>query len=354
MDLVNKLAIERSWKWLFAFFVFLSFISFPVYAAKKKRLKLTPAGQKVLEDKLAAYPAFDLAKYTKEADQQYPLLKEGTKVNISYRSNRVSGGFYGFTGKYVTIGNKRISRIDLTQKQLSQFIPEVNAKMRQMYVKRQKGGYNAKKLLAQQKLIAPLAKQYPAVSKKSFARVFKKLKDRKLAEQCVEEILKQYHTSLPIPPGVSKKQFMRKILSDFLEKREDIILEGVYVVSLVERKRKEDALRKIEEMRLQKQAERIIYPRAATPVFSPDGGGYDSNKTVTITSSTEGVEIRYTLNNKMPTEKSPLYKETLKLKMKQRLKAVAFHPEYNDSDCAYMATWDTPPATATDDLGGWE
>ena len=129
-------------------------------------------------------------------------------------------------------------------------------------------------------------------------------------------------------------------MNNFLDKHDDIVLDGVFVIS-AERKHKEEMLKKLEdEARVKRAIERVAYPRTATPVFTPDGGEYDPTKTVTITSTTEGAEIHYTVNGKIPTKSSPIYKNPIKLTINQRLRAIAFHPEYNDSDCASMARWD--------------
>lgn len=337
---MDILQIFNKTKLIFFIFYASCLLLSSLFANGKNDIQLSPSGQKIIDEKLSSYPAFEIKKFTEEAKEKYPLLKKGDETTLSYRNKQAKGKFYELTDKYVRIGTRKVYVIDLTQEQLAQFNPEINAKMRQLYVDRQKSGYNAKRMLFEQELIKPIIQQYPPVAKATFARVFKKLEDRKIAEKYTDEILEFYDSSLPIPEDVSKKQFLRKILSDFLNKHPDIVLDGVYVISVAEKKKKDEELRKIEEALQKKLAERITYPRVATPVFSPDGGEYNSNNAVAITCPTQGAEIRYTVNNETPTEKSPLYKEPINLKMNQRLKAVAFHPEYNDSDCAYMATWD--------------
>ena len=315
--------------------LFLSFVS-----AAKKQIQLAPSGQKIMEEKLTSYPSFDLKKITKEAKDKYPITQEGTKVTLSYRRNQVTGKFYGTTTKSIKIGTKKVPKMDLTQGQLAKFDSEVNEKMRQLYVKRQRAGYNAERMLFEQGLIAPLVKQYPPVSKITFARVFRKMKDRTAAAKYTDEVLDQYDKSLPLPENVSKKQFLKKTLNDFLAKHNDLALDGYYVISAVEQKHKEEVRKKIEAVRQKKLAERIAYPRVSTPTFTPDGGAYDPENQVSITCPTKDAVIRYTINNETPTESSAIYTKPIKLKMNQRLKAIAFHPEYNDSDCAYMASWD--------------
>lgn len=305
----------------------------------KKTIPLAPKGQKILEEKLTSYPSFDVKNAMEEAKKKYPLLKKGSKVTVSYRRNRASGKFYGTDSKFVKIGSRKVPKMDLTQEQLAKFDEEVNAKMRQIYVGRLRSGYNSRKMLFEQEKIAPLAHQYPPLSSTTFAKVFRKIKPADKAKKYNDEIMQQYNDSLPIPEDMSKRQFLRKTLSDFLDKHSDLVLDGYYVISLVEKKKKEEAIRKAEEARQKKLAERIAYPRVATPTFSPDGGDYKAGNKVTISCPTEGVEIRYSLDNSIPTEASPLYKEPLSVKMNQKLQAVAFHPEYNDSDVGIMTSW---------------
>lgn len=317
------------------------FFSFNSFAGtmNKKNIPLAPKGQEILEEKLTSYPSFDLKKASKEAKEKYPMTKEGTKVTLSYRRNQVSGSFRGTTSKSVKIGTKKVPKMDLTQWQLAKFDKQTNTKIRQMHVDRLRSGYNAKKMLFEQELIAPLVKQYPPISPTTFVKVFRKIKPPEQAKKYNKEILKQYNDSLPKPEGMSKKQFLRKTLKDFLAKHSDLVLDGYYVISVAEKKKKEEVMRLAEEARLKKLAERITYPRAATPIFTPDGGDYKASNKVTITTPTEGAEIRYTLDNSTPTETSPLYKAPLSVKMSQKLKAVAFHPEFNDSDVGIIAPW---------------
>lgn len=303
-------------------------------------IPLSPKGKKILQEKLAAYPSFDLQKAQKEADEKYPLVKEGAKVTVTYRRNRVTGKFYGIKPKFIQIGSKRVPKMDLSQQQLAKFDKEANDEIKQIYIKRSRAKYDSEKLVYEKELIAPLLKQYPPVSNKVFAKVLQKIKPIEKAREYNEEIMKMYDDSLPIPEDISKKQFLRKTLKNFLDKHKDLVLEGYYIISLAEKKKKEEELRQAEEARQKKLADRIAYPRAATPVFSPDGGEYDKNNKVEITCPTEDVEIRYTLDGSIPTEKSLLYKEPINMKMNQKITAVAFHPEFNDSDVAIMAPWD--------------
>ena len=324
----------------FLLFVLLFFCSITLISSSiTAKNHLSPAGMKLIDEKIASYPPFDLKKIEKDAEKRYPLIKEGETTTLSDRKQTAKGKFYGINSKYVRIGTKEIARFDLNQEQLSRFIPALNADMRRKYIKKQKSIYRSEKRCFEDSVIAPLLKKYPAVSKKMFSKVFSKLKDKKLAEKYIEDLINFYDESLPIPDDVSKKQFVRNVFHKFIENNDNLVLDGFYVISAKEKKRLDDIIRKRQELKEKKLAERIAYPCVATPVFSPDGGIYDPAKKVTIIDSTPNSEIHYTLNNEIPTEESPVYTSPISMKMNQRLKAVAFHKEFNDSDVACMSQW---------------
>jgi hypothetical protein len=317
--------------------VFYSIVN--IQAAQTSNPRLSPSGMKLINAKIAAYPVFDFKAVDEAAKKRYPLIKEGEETTLRSRNQSVKGKFYGINPKYIKIGTKRVARFDLTREQLSKFIPELNAEMRRKYKKVEKNKYKTKKRLFEKDLIEPLLKQYPLIPRKTFSTVFRKLKDRKLAEKYIDDLLDFYDKSLPIPDNISKKQFARKIFYDFVEQNKDITLDGAYVITVAEKKRKEEIARKRQEAKEKKLEERIAYPTASTPIFTPDGGAYDLNKTITITSPNPYAVIHYTLNNETPTEESPIYKKPLLVKINQPLKAIALHPEYNDSDIACMDSW---------------
>lgn len=74
---------------------------------------------------------------------------------------------------------------------------------------------------------------------------------------------------------------------------------------------------------------RVEYPQIASsvlpmPVISKDRDRFDGPMTITITSETPNVEIRYTLDGSTPTETSPLYKKPFVIKNSMYVKAKAF------------------------------
>jgi hypothetical protein len=71
-----------------------------------------------------------------------------------------------------------------------------------------------------------------------------------------------------------------------------------------------------------------------TPVFSPPSGAYTGEISVTIICATDNALIRYTTDGSEPTEKSPLYKEPIKIYKTTIIKAKAFK---QDGVSSYIA-----------------
>lgn len=74
------------------------------------------------------------------------------------------------------------------------------------------------------------------------------------------------------------------------------------------------------------------YGDAATPTIDPAGGAYESSVTVTLSSTTPGVTIRYTLDGATPGASSPVYTTPLVVEASATLKAKASHADYNTSE----------------------
>lgn len=94
----------------------------------------------------------------------------------------------------------------------------------------------------------------------------------------------------------------------------------------------------------------------ATPVLSPGGGTYTTAQNVTITCSTAGSTIRYTLNGSEPTASSAAYTGAIAISSTTTVKAKAFLSGMNDSQTA-AATYtinksDTTAAPAFSPAGG--
>lgn len=76
----------------------------------------------------------------------------------------------------------------------------------------------------------------------------------------------------------------------------------------------------------------------ATPVISPSGGTYTTAQSITITSSTAGCTIRYTLDGSEPTTSSAIYNGVISITSTTTVKAKAFLSGMNDSQTA-VATY---------------
>ncbi|HEX7302279.1 chitobiase/beta-hexosaminidase C-terminal domain-containing protein [Lentzea sp.] len=61
----------------------------------------------------------------------------------------------------------------------------------------------------------------------------------------------------------------------------------------------------------------------ATPTFNPPGGAYSSGQTVTISTSTSGATIRYTVDGSTPTTSSPVYSGPISVPSSRTVNAIA-------------------------------
>jgi hypothetical protein len=72
-------------------------------------------------------------------------------------------------------------------------------------------------------------------------------------------------------------------------------------------------------------------PAVVAPTFSPAGGTYRRAQTVTITTSTAGATIRYTLDGSTPTETNGTVGTSVKISNSETLKAIAYESGRTDS-----------------------
>jgi hypothetical protein len=68
----------------------------------------------------------------------------------------------------------------------------------------------------------------------------------------------------------------------------------------------------------------LLHAPPASPAITPGGGFYVSSVKVSLSSTTPGVDVRYTLDGSLPTAASPLYKSSLTLTGSAVVKARAF------------------------------
>jgi hypothetical protein len=84
----------------------------------------------------------------------------------------------------------------------------------------------------------------------------------------------------------------------------------------------------------------INYSQVATPAFSPAGGTYDADQSVTISSSTAGAAIHYTTDGTNPTTSSPVYSTAISVAgdgTTMTIKALAVKTGMTDSTIASAA-----------------
>jgi hypothetical protein len=75
-------------------------------------------------------------------------------------------------------------------------------------------------------------------------------------------------------------------------------------------------------------------PPAATPACSPDPATFSSPQSVTLTDSTPGATIYYTLDGTNPTPNSPAYSTPLPIVMTTQIRAYALANGHDPSDVA--------------------
>jgi uncharacterized repeat protein (TIGR03803 family) len=89
-------------------------------------------------------------------------------------------------------------------------------------------------------------------------------------------------------------------------------------------------------------------PQVAAPTFSPGGGFYNSAQTVTITTTTSGATIRYTMDGSTPTETiGAVYSSPVNIGATTVLKAIAYGSGFSDSPVTgglYTISWPAPPS----------
>lgn len=75
-------------------------------------------------------------------------------------------------------------------------------------------------------------------------------------------------------------------------------------------------------------------PGAGTPTFAPVGGAYMSPQSVSLSTTTPGAEIRYTVTGQTPTAASPLYVGPIAVSESMIVRAIAVAPGFTSSPIA--------------------
>jgi N-acetylneuraminic acid mutarotase len=91
----------------------------------------------------------------------------------------------------------------------------------------------------------------------------------------------------------------------------------------------------------------INLPPAAAPVFAPAAGTYTTIQTVSITDTTPGATIYYTLDGSTPTTASAIYSTALTISQTMTLKAIAAAAGYSNSAVASVTYIINLPPAAT-------
>jgi hypothetical protein len=92
--------------------------------------------------------------------------------------------------------------------------------------------------------------------------------------------------------------------------------------------------------------------KVSTPIITPDPGSYADAVQVSISTSTPGADIHYSLDGSDPTAASTRYTESFEIKTTAFVKAIACLEEYEDSDIAVAAyTIDSSSSSSSSDSG---
>jgi len=83
--------------------------------------------------------------------------------------------------------------------------------------------------------------------------------------------------------------------------------------------------------------------KVSDPVFSPEGGHFTQNQLVTITCASEGAEIYYTLDRRIPTVYEELYTSPLNVALGTIVKAIAVKAGMSNSKVTSANYLKTPP-----------
>ena len=88
----------------------------------------------------AKFPISEREKQIEAAAKRYPLYKKGDEVDIQVRPTgkmaRVQGKYNGFNRKgQLLIGSYEVPKVDMTEKVMMNFDPELNRKKREIFVK---------------------------------------------------------------------------------------------------------------------------------------------------------------------------------------------------------------------------
>jgi hypothetical protein len=323
-------------KIFFLIFIFIFLVSARISAQTIK--PLSPKGNKVLSEKIQSYPLFDAKQTEEKAKEIYKIVKRGDEVTLRYRNKVQTGAFMELTGRFVQIGSKRISQADLSPEQLAQFYPQKTKDLRAAYLKRQKISYEKQKVAFFKKLRAQLFEQYPAIDMELMDFLFHKFKNPETRFEIINKFIALYDSSLPLKGN--KKTFVLNLIKKFVNDTPSLTIDTKGFIrekaTLVQENKD---IKTSREMAQRRKEQRYMSPKTATPFFEPAGGAFAPDKPVKIFCATPRSSIYYTTDNSEPNEKSIPYSKPIKMNSPVTIKAVALHPDYNDSNKIELPMW---------------
>jgi hypothetical protein len=298
---------------------------------------ISAKGKAIYETKKQSYPDFENGKYDKEAEERYPLVKIGDQITINTKRNSYTGKFGGMKGSLIIVGDKTLPTIDISEEELLRYSADKNQKARNAYVKKFSDEYNSKKLEFIDNLKEEIFFQYPALDEKKLLSLFHKIGDKEKRKTYIDAYRNSYEEALPITESLAETE--KNLLTKFTEKFQELCISEGYFWLKEEKKITDKKYSEASKRKFQRLQERTLSPKTCSPSFEPDGGIFESGKEVKIICSSENAIIYYTLDGSEPNELSTKYEAPIILDKPLEIKAIAHHPEFNDSDISISAPW---------------
>ncbi len=298
---------------------------------------LSPEGEAIFKERVKAYPSFDEGKVKAEAAERFKPLKKGDLISITVHGRSYSGAFLGIEGRSIIIDEKKIPVIDVPEDTISKF-DEAKAKERQeRFLRNARESYELERIRYEEKQRTELFRSYPALDERKLAEVFSPIKDQALKLSLMNNAAALYRDSLP--QAKSPDAILAAAIAAMLASHPQLELVAGKAYVKDERAAELAKAAELEKEKAKRAAERALLPKAASPDFEPDGGPFDISIPVKISSATPEAVIHFTLDGSTPNAASPVYKEPVKLKQPATVRAIALHPNFNDSEATATAAW---------------
>jgi hypothetical protein len=306
----------------------------PVFA--QKMVKLSPSGEKILAAKYAEHPAFDEAKARAAADKAHPVVEIGEPVTVLVRGREVKGAFRGMDAKYLRIGDRSVALIDLDPAVVARFSAAENQKLRERFVARERVAYELERDDVLATFREDVSQKYPPLPESVLRVLFEKVPAAHRAELSTA-FADLYDARLPMTGD--DREFLRQAAEAFLAAHPELVRSGNHFWMKEELAAIEQRKAEVAAARAIRRQARILRPRTATPTITPDGGTFQAGIEIALASTTPGAIIHYTIDGEEPTEASPRYDRPFTLPTMATVKAIALHPELNDSEMVTAAPW---------------